>query len=449
MGNYDPCYDEDNITYGYLKKVLGDGIKNASRTSSINYSKNFGTTPTPPYSKGDTWNKDNNVYICINSREIGNNVVMDDWQLLYDKQTNKIISSSFQFLSSVELIKTGDGKVETFYQADYPSTNWSSLEKNSHIGDYYQDSNTSKTYIYTSEFIWKEVNVTSIIFDNITGHRNIFTSRPNEYFEGDIWKVNNLDDIDLFTNVNINDFLQARNSNSLFNENDWELITNELNIKANLYSVNGKMIAADNVFSNLQYSSYGKHNGYEVLGFDEFITLNDTSEDISLGSGLYRGYSDISIDIDLPDNFKVVSAFLSVFHTPVFWNYFEQSSQTSVDVWGASKNVKLYKMANEKNIKLLYQNSLTYRTKINSSDLVEIPNAFGVTSFSFTNSQDTTIERKDTINLKNYINSIGKTKLVLRTGDSIPVNSNIMCQNTGMARAVCNILGYIDLKGSD
>lgn len=448
MEIYDPRYDEDNITYGFLKKVLGEGIKNSSKTSSINYSKNFGTTPVPPYSKGDTWNKDNNVYICINSRDVGNNIVMEDWQLLYDKETNKIISNSFQFLSSVVLDKTSDGKIETFYQADDPSINWSESEKINHIGDYYQNSNTLKSFIYTSDFIWKDINVTSIIFDNITGHRNIFTSRPDEYKEGDIWKINNFSDIELFNNINIDDFLQARKSNFLFNENDWQLITNELNIKANLYSVGGRMISAENVFSNLQYSSFGKHNGYEVLGFDEYVSLNDSSDELSLSSGLVRGYSDISIDIDLPDNFKIVSAFLSVFHTPIYWNYFNQNTQSFINVWGSSKNIKLYKMKDEKNIKLLYQNSLTYRNKISNSNLIEIPNAFGSTSFSFGNSQDTKIERKDTINLKNYINQRGKTKLILRTGDSIPSDSKIMAQNTGMARVVVNVLGYIDLKGS-
>ena len=105
-------------------------------------------------------------------------------------------------------------------------------------------------------------------------------------------------------------------------------------------------------------------------------------------------------------------------------------------------------MADEKNLKLLYQNSLTYRWKINSSNLTEIPNAFGATSFSFNNTQNVTIQRKDTINLKNYINATGKTKLVVRTGDSIPSSANTMVSNTGMARAVINILGYIDLKGS-
>lgn len=445
MPLYDPKNDTDNVSYGFLKKVLGDKLYENTKNTSISYSKNFGSTPTVPYTKGDTWNRGDNIYICINSRNVGN-FKEEDWQVLYDKETNKIISNSFQFLSSIDLIKTDDGYIETFYQSDDPSTNWNSTTKPNHVGDYYMNSTTFKTYKYSTTYEWEEVSVTTIIFNNITGHRRIFTSRPSTYDEGDIWKISNTNDVDLFTNIALNDFLQARNSNTIFRETDWELISNELNIKANLYSIGGRMIAAENVFSNLQYSSFGKHGGYDVLGFDEYLGLGDTSGEVAVIGGLYRGYADIAVDIDLPDNFKVVSAFLSVYHTPIYWSYV--TGETSINAWGASKNIKLYKMADEKNLKLLYQNSLTYRWKINSSNLTEIPNAFGATSFSFNNTQNVTIQRKDTINLKNYINATGKTKLVVRTGDSIPSSANNMVSNTGMARAVVNILGYVDLKGS-
>lgn len=437
MSKYDPKYDEDNVSFGYLKKVLGENIKNiTSDNSNVNYSKNFAITPLPPYHKGDTWNKNGNVYVCVSERLMGK-FNIDDWKLLYDKEINETLSNNFQFLSSVE-ISTIDEKIETFYQKDEPSINWKDIEKQNHIGDYYQNSSNYKTYIYNKNFSWEEINVTSLIFDNITGHRNIFVKQPSSYNEGDIWKVINTNDAELL-NVSLNDFVQANTSNNIFNKDNWVKITNELNIKANLYSPAGKMIAANNVFSNLQYSSFGKHDGYSVLGFDTYIT----------GTGSVNNYADISIDIDLPDNFKVVSAFLSLYHTPVYWSYFNITSQMYINTWGASKNLKIFKMKSERNIKLLYENSVTYRYEINQSDLEEIPNAFGSASYTPANINDTSITRKDSINIKNYLNKTGKTKLVIRTSGSVPTDGAVVAKSTGMGKAIVNILGYVDLKGSD
>lgn len=51
----------------------------------------------------------------------------------------------------MELVKNTDNKVETFYQADDPSINWTTEEKAAHLGDYYQNSTSFKTYIYVYE----------------------------------------------------------------------------------------------------------------------------------------------------------------------------------------------------------------------------------------------------------------------------------------------------------
>ena len=125
------------------------------------------------------------------------------------------------------------------------------------------------------------------------------------------------------------------------------------------------------------------------------------------------------------------------------------TSQMYINTWGASKNLKLFKMKSERNIKLLYENSVTYRSEISKSDLEEIPNAFGSTSYTPSNTNDTSIIMKDSINIKNYLNKTGKTKLVIRTSDSVPTDVAVLAKSTGMGKAIVNILGYVDLKGSD
>lgn len=437
--NYDPKYDTDNITLGYLKKVLGEeSLKSSNISKNISLIKNYGSTPIPPYSIGDTWTSSNKVYKCIESRPIGS-FNINDWVEIYDKETSTAISNNFQFLSSVELVKNDDNKIETFYQSDDPSINWTTDEiKKCHIGDYYQNSTDYKIYQYVmdeNEFKWQEKSVTTIIFDPTTGHRNIFLKRPDNYIIGDIWKINNQNDL-IFDNVNIGDFMRAKSTNTIFNQDDWEKVTNELSLKANLYSSAGIMISSGNILTNLQYVSDGPYNGYQLLGFNEYITRD----------GHQKNYSDLVIDVDLPDNFKIVSAYLTLFHTPVYWSYYDLDSGSYGDNWGYSRNIRLYKYKNENNFKLYMAFANEYRYEVSNSDLEEIKNAFKGTSYNPTNQTGISIEKKTTVNIKSALNSIGKTKLVVRTGDSVPSTASVVTQKTGMARAIINILGYIDPK---
>jgi len=434
---YDPKYDEDQITYGYLKKILGeDTIKNITSSSKVTICKNYGSMPSPPYEVGDTWTTSSKIYKCIKSRSIGS-FNMSDWIEYFDKETNEVISSNFQFLSSVDLQSSSDNKIETYYQEDDPSTNWSDEEKQSHVGDYYQNSTDYKTYIYTLDngnFSWVEKEVTSIIFEPYTGHRNIFLKKPSSYNENDIWKILSSEDAELLENIVVNDFLKANSGSDSFDVTHWKKITNELSIKANLYSSAGIMILSEKLLTNLQYTSSGRYNGYELLGYNEYITRD----------GHTKNYADISIDVDLPDNFVIISAYLTIFHTPVYWSYYDLDSGTYGDNWGYSRNIKLYKSKDDTNFKLYMAFANEYRYEINSSDLEEITNAFKVSSYNPTNQSDTSIESKGTINLKSYLNSTGKTKLILRSGNDVPTTSSEVTKQTGMARAIINILGYVD-----
>ncbi len=444
--NYDPKYDKDNVTLGYLKKVLGEENfkSNSIANKNVSLIKNYGSTPKVPYNKGDTWTTENKVYKCIESRLIGS-FNMNDWVEIYDKETSTAIANNFQFLSSVELMESTDNKIETFYQSDDPSSNWSTMEKPAHIGDYYQNSNDFKTYIYVNEneiYHFKEKKVTTIIFDCISGHKNIFLSKPTSYNSGDIWRVNNTNDIVLFENVTLNDFLKANTSSTSFNKDHWDKITDELSLNANIYSSAGILISQGNILTNLQYVSSGQHNGYQLLGFNKYYGLMSDN----VVNGLTKDHADLVIDVDIPDNFKMVSAYLTLFHTPVYWSIWDNDTGKQFDDWGSSQNLRLYKYKNENNFKLYMAFGNEYRYAVSSSDLLEIENAFRVTSYTPTNSSGVTIEKKSTINIKSTINQTGKTKLVVRCGDTIPTTDAELVKKTGMGRAIVNILGYISPK---
>lgn len=444
--NYDPKYDKDNVTLGYLKKVLGEENfkSNSIANKNVSLIKNYGSTPKVPYNKGDTWTTENKVYKCIESRLIGS-FNMNDWVEIYDKETSTAIANNFQFLSSVELMESTDNKIETFYQSDDPSSNWSIVEKSAHIGDYYQNSNDFKTYIYVNEnetYYFKEIKVTTIIFDCISGHKNIFLNKPTSYNSGDIWRVNNTNDIVLFENVTLNDFLKANVSSTVFNKDHWDKITDELSLNANIYSSAGILISQGNILTNLQYVSSGQHNGYQLLGFNKYYGLMSDNT----ANGLTKDYADLVIDVDIPDNFKMVSAYLTLFHTPVYWSIWDTDTGKQFDDWGSSQNLRLYKYKNENNFKLYMAFANEYRYDVSQSDLVEIENAFRSTSYTPTNSSGVTIEKKSTVNIKSVMNPTGKTKLVVRCGDTIPTTDAELVKKTGMGRVVVNILGYISPK---
>lgn len=445
--NYDPKYDKDNVTLGYLKKIIGEkNFKSTSETkkSQVTLIRNYGSTPIPPYSKGDTWTTSNKVYKCIENRSIGS-FNMDDWVEIYDKETSMVIANNFQFLSSIDLTVNSDGKIETFYQTDDPSLNWNDLDKSKHIGDYYQNSTNFKIYKYVCNdnvYTWRETEVTTIIFDSITGHKNIFVSRPTNYLQGDIWRINNKNDISLFDGIVAGDFLKANKTSSEFNENHWDKITDELSLKANLYSAAGILISQGNILTNLQYVSSGQHNGYQLLGFNEYYGLMSDNT----VAGLTKDYADVVIDVDIPDNFKIVSAYLTLFHTPVYWSIWDKDGGTQLNTWGSSRNLKLYKYKNENNFKLYMAFGNEYRYDVSQSDLIEIENAFKATSYTPSNSTGTSIESKTTTNIKSAINLSGKTKLVIRCSNSVPATDADIAKKTGMGRAIVNILGYIDPK---
>ena len=66
----EPKYDEDLVNLGYLNKKLTDA-ENEINKEYKNVSRNYGSRPSPPYYKGDTWIDGNTVYTCINTRTIG------------------------------------------------------------------------------------------------------------------------------------------------------------------------------------------------------------------------------------------------------------------------------------------------------------------------------------------------------------------------------------------
>jgi len=70
----EPKYDEDLVNLGYLNEKLQDTQENINKDVSEKtqgLSTHYTNTPQPPYKAGDTWIKDNKIYTCITTRDVG------------------------------------------------------------------------------------------------------------------------------------------------------------------------------------------------------------------------------------------------------------------------------------------------------------------------------------------------------------------------------------------
>lgn len=195
----------------------------------------------------------------------------------------------------------------------------------------------------------------------------------------------------------------------------------------------GKVIGGDGILTNLQYSSVGQFEGFTQLGFGADY----------LNGNVQFYNKDICIDVDIPSNFKVVSAYLTLYHTPALWNYWNDTSG-SVDVWGYPRNLKLYKAsADSQNYSFKMSMGGDYSTSLGSISLSEISNAFGSTTYTPTNTSGSSVVVKKSIDIKDYLTSGSTHKLIVRSSDSVPSDEGTACNKTGIARAVVNIIGYM------
>lgn len=121
-----------------------------------------------------------------------------------------------------------DGKAETWYQADDPSTNWTN--KTSHEGDIWYNT-TNGTTQYWNGTAWEKMDIPKDVFDTIDGKSSIFVDSyddakagkgviSNGYNERDIW-ILPADAIINGVQYYKGDILTATADGTVFNEKHW------------------------------------------------------------------------------------------------------------------------------------------------------------------------------------------------------------------------------------
>lgn len=179
------------------------------------------TTPTEPFDKGDLWIKrvgDKTETWVYNGT---------DWVKSDDKALNDFKNAINEELAGIK--GQLDGKAETWYQVDDPSTDWTN--KASHEGDiWYNTSNGTTNYWNGSA--WEQMDIPKDVFDTIDGKSSIFVDSyvdakagtgviSKGYKERDLWILPEdatVNDVKYYKG----DMLTAVSKNTNFDETNWK-----------------------------------------------------------------------------------------------------------------------------------------------------------------------------------------------------------------------------------
>lgn len=179
------------------------------------------TTPTEPFDKGDLWIKrvgDKTETWVYNGT---------DWVKSDDKALNDFKNAINEELAGIK--GQLDGKAETWYQVDDPSTDWT--DKASHEGDiWYNTSNGTTNYWNGSA--WEQMDIPKDVFDTIDGKSSIFVDSyvdakagtgviSKGYKERDLWILPE-DAIVNGVKYYKGDMLTAVSKNTNFDETNWK-----------------------------------------------------------------------------------------------------------------------------------------------------------------------------------------------------------------------------------
>ena len=168
-------------------------LANEAKDTADGKRRVFVVTPTVPYDVGDLWLNNEELYVCNVAKTASEKYVVEDWGKA-TKYTDDSALTNFikgDYADDLAEIETQiDKKAETWYQDSDPSTSWTTATlKALHVGDLWFNTNTKKSYIYSSSYAWSEADgVPDSVYDKIDGKAQIFTSQPTvPYYVGDLY----------------------------------------------------------------------------------------------------------------------------------------------------------------------------------------------------------------------------------------------------------------------
>lgn len=208
-------FSKDESTYKWIEvrdTGIASALEAASRAQDTADGKRrvFVATPTPPYDVGDLWTQgtSGDLMRCKFARASGN-YSSSDWERAVkytdDSALTKFINGVYN--STIEnLTSQIDGKVESWFQENDPSANWTNNDE--HLGDmWYNHSTRDLCYFDIKKitignnirryYVWTKVEDSKAIAayeaaskaqDTADGKRTVFVAEPKPPYQvGDLW----------------------------------------------------------------------------------------------------------------------------------------------------------------------------------------------------------------------------------------------------------------------
>lgn len=208
-------FSKDESTYKWIEvrdTGIASALEAASRAQDTADGKRrvFVATPTPPYDVGDLWTQgtSGDLMRCKFARASGN-YSSSDWERAVkytdDSALTKFINDVYN--STIEnLTSQIDGKVESWFQENDPSANWTNNDE--HLGDmWYNPSTRDLCYFDIKKitignnirryYVWTKVEDSKAIAayeaaskaqDTADGKRTVFVAEPKPPYQvGDLW----------------------------------------------------------------------------------------------------------------------------------------------------------------------------------------------------------------------------------------------------------------------
>lgn len=208
-----------------------------------------------------------------------------------------------------------------------------------------------------------------------------------------------------------------------------------IDLEGNILLNNGsKVIGGDGLLTNLQFVSSGE---LEFAGFRPYDDM----------TGGINDYASIVINAEIPSNFVIVSAIITLIHSPV--NYYDGMASSPYYFWGYSRKFKAYKTSN---LNGYYKKAVLFGSlePENEGNVSEINGAFNVGGFTAKEPTDSSHETEVVYSsdIKDSL-SLGWNRILLRSSDVMPSglnyeNNAVACaKKTGSIIGILNVIGYM------